>query len=182
MQACHHVHAQQWKERQCYVVSECPVSQQDVALAQMAPDLLRQRGVMIGLFGGDEVQCGTAPEAEEGEHLHDRESTALRLARGLWKALLVSGCVGQTEGGCVDEADVPALEQREAWSPSACRLHRMMERLVKDSDGEAAASPGEGPCSDRAGLGRGELQQRAKVMTRFPKGGLGVEGLVGSDG
>lgn len=109
---------------------------------------------------------------------NDRESTALRLARGLWKALLVSGCVGQTEGGCVDEADVPALEQREAWSPSACRLHRMMERLVKDSDGEAAASPGEGPCSDRAGLGRGELQQRAKVMTRFPKGGLGVEGLV----
>lgn len=132
---------------------------------------------MHRLPGGDEVQGGTAPETEERQHFHDRKSTALGLCGGLGKTPLVLGGVGQAQGSAVNDADVAALEQGQARCAGACRLHRMMECLIENGEGETTARLGEGSRGDGWILGAGERQEGTKLVAGFPEGGSGCKGL-----
>jgi hypothetical protein len=137
----HHIHAACREQCQRDKVAEGPVSDQDVTLVEVAPELLCQRDVLRRIPGGGEVHRGTAAQTEKSEHLHDGETAAPGLCRGLWKATLVPRCVGQAEGGAVDDADIPALEQVQTGCAVAGRLFGVVERLVQEGGGEASSSP-----------------------------------------
>lgn len=139
MQTHEAVHPASLEQRDHFIAAKGAVADGDVALLEVAAQLVKAADVMLAVVAGDEVAERAACQIQHADDAHHREPAAFGLAGGLGKLGLVLGGVHELDAGAVNGLEPMPVPELVAFDARLGEGFHTLVNLVEEAVRQALA-------------------------------------------